>query len=1427
MAASVVLERSFTELSAAERERKRQYRDVSLRPDVTPIIGGPKYSESAGGYYYKESSSVLAVTRNRLLYWTSYADTLELVEESLDVNLQNNAVRLKIFNCAILPGGVHVCETQSNVIVLILTNQTVHRLVLPHPSHLYRSEMITDSQMQSIFTEFGKMSYSDPANTYVIPALPGRSQGSVASAAWLSSEGETLFAFPSSSGGILVVKMPPCGVAGAVTVVELKQMSVRRLLTGFIPTAIRGEQDPAHLPVSLAVHCLENDAFIFALCQDHKLRMWSYKDQTCLMESDMLEFVPVSKEMRHIPGVGHKLRLAHSTSIGLYLGVYLHSPGQGQFCVFQLVTADSNRYCLDHVSSLFSNQDPLVDFMFTLTTTDIWALWLDDENQTVVKRINFEHNHAGQWNQVFINPLPDEELNIGDEQDPRETYREYLFSPGRFTIAALLKALQIYHRGSREKLQDLTGDELKKEITKVVEDELRGQVIDYEMDQDEFRQLQAESWAKFYTCCVQYQEELSRPLALMVHPCSSMVCLLRKDFLSFLAPCPLVDHLYLLPAEHLQTADESVISDDVDLASDTIFLMQCLRMIGDSITVDMAYMMEWACCHQEAPERVAEQILEELIANDIDNVMDGINLKLQDIRNPVQAIGNLHREMDYETSMDIDQTMDLGQPLNVRMNLSNLYGSTTAAGIVCQAVCKISLTRFLICRDLLILQQLLLRAGDTVFAGEAQLLQAQEEHIPRTANMLLSYYVIRWSSQCVASAVPQDALDSNLQHLSVLELSDSQTCTSVSKDPSGAKTIVELFFQDVARKRLSQIFARYGAAQMHNPLSGAQLITDITTYLLQHLWPGNPGFLFPECLMRSCQYTQLQEYVRLLQPWCQVSAGSCLFMMGQCYLVTGEGHKALECFCKAAPEVEREDFLEKLIHVDEEDPPSSSRLQYYNRVLRLLEGVGLPELVIQLATLAISETADDQKSQATLRTRIFKYHLDLRHNSQAYDALTLIPDHSRQLDCLRQLVIVLCERSQLQELVEFPYVNLQNEVVSIIEARARAVDLLSHNYYELLYAFHIYRHNYRKAGTVMFEYGMRLGREVRTLPGLQKQVNAYLACLNCLQLIRSEYAWIVQPASGAVYERPGASPKRNHEGESLSVPGECVLQASRTPFVVLWSLMAVLHSPGGRQVEILELRDLEKEYVLARTRLTLARHDDNVVAVAGSASAEEMVSLLVQAGLFDTAISLCQTYNLPLVPVFDGLTYKCIKLQNGGEAAQAEGWQWLAENQLLSMVTTKESSATDEAWRLLISYLEKYPSQNRRYHRCVIDQLLSYGIPLPSWLTISYKEVDAAELLRLYLKYDLLEEAAELVLEYVDAILGKGHRDFGIEWPLSALSPLVWLPYSSIDHLLQALEENNNSRLNRELREKLGDKLGYYFQKLGESTSHLLGLRRS
>lgn len=64
---------------------------------------------------------------------------MQLVEQSLDTNLLNNAVKLKFPHCTVLPGGVIIQETLNNVILLVSTNQSVHRLVLPHPTRMYRS----------------------------------------------------------------------------------------------------------------------------------------------------------------------------------------------------------------------------------------------------------------------------------------------------------------------------------------------------------------------------------------------------------------------------------------------------------------------------------------------------------------------------------------------------------------------------------------------------------------------------------------------------------------------------------------------------------------------------------------------------------------------------------------------------------------------------------------------------------------------------------------------------------------------------------------------------------------------------------------------------------------------------------------------------------------------------------------------------------------------------------------------------------------------------------------------------------------------------------------------------------------------------------------------------------------------------------------
>ena len=51
------------------------------------------------------------------------------------------------------------------------------------------------------------------------------------------------------------------------------------------------------------------------------------------------------------------------------------------------------------------------------------------------------------------------------------------------------------------------------------------------------------------------------------------------------------------------------------------------------------------------------------------------------------------------------------------------------------------------------------------------------------------------------------------------------------------------------------------------------------------------------------------------------------------------------------------------------------------------------------------------------------------------------------------------------------------------------------------------------AGSVMYEYGMRLAQEVPGRKGLQRQAKCFLAAMNALRLVNENYAWIVKPVT--------------------------------------------------------------------------------------------------------------------------------------------------------------------------------------------------------------------------------------------------------------------------------------------------------------------------
>ena len=77
---------------------------------------------------------------------------------------------------------------------------------------------------------------------------------------------------------------------GIVTVNFLKASSyLGRLwdnLGGMLSSSRPGDGSEAVL--SMVIHAIQNDVYIFALCKDHKVRMWLTSTHECVMVADVL-----------------------------------------------------------------------------------------------------------------------------------------------------------------------------------------------------------------------------------------------------------------------------------------------------------------------------------------------------------------------------------------------------------------------------------------------------------------------------------------------------------------------------------------------------------------------------------------------------------------------------------------------------------------------------------------------------------------------------------------------------------------------------------------------------------------------------------------------------------------------------------------------------------------------------------------------------------------------------------------------------------------------------------------------------------------------------------------------------------------------------------------------------------------------------------
>ena len=104
---------------------------------------------------------------------------------------------------------------------------------------------------------------------------------------------------------------------------------------------------------------------------------------------------------------------------------------------------------------------------------------------------------------------------------------------------------------------------------------------------------------------------------------------------------------------------------------------------------------------------------------------------------------------------------------------------------------------------------------------------------------------------------------------------------------------------------------------------------------------------------------------------------------------------------------------------------------------------------------------------------------------------------------------------------------------------------------------------------------MRLSQESHSAPIISKQAQCLLACINCLSLVNDKYRWIVRPVIDQTFaDEKNPKMKRSIDGKE------------------------VLHYKMKKQVEVLELKDIRKEYYLVEARLKLSKLNNELLIVA-------------------------------------------------------------------------------------------------------------------------------------------------------------------------------------------------------------------------------------
>uniref|UniRef100_A0A1I8PEF6 Nuclear pore complex protein Nup160 homolog n=1 Tax=Stomoxys calcitrans TaxID=35570 RepID=A0A1I8PEF6_STOCA len=1401
---------------------QEEWHEIALNTGGThSTLQDIKVAEKAGGYCYKNVT--LNHNRNRYIYWRSYQDILELTEISLDFNLYQNNLRYKFTDSPVL--AVTIAESGEHVVLLVSTVCSLHRISFPHPDSLadgscssssysnatgtsnIPSVEFNDSQSYSIFFDASVTAARNPSSFYVIDTQFGGSNNHVphTASSYLSENGEEAY-FALSCQNHLMLYTMNCATGHTIGN-PLKEHHIMPRIFSNIKGALTGKSDisDADHANSIVFTCINNQILLLALYRNDHLRVWSTVNLQSLCA---INCVREGSEQRMQGPQSNALRKISDTSFCAFLS---HATGSEFVCLdLHIDPSSSSGLSLQRRKIIAAPQLDLTDF--DVCNSRIWALWSNAEGEFSISSFSLMRGMGMNWVSAAMEPPPDRYC-LGMEQgmDPREAYCSYIFHPGKFERSVIAKALFMFRRSNvRFEGKHCTMTLLKEHVCQAIEDEIQNEVKDFDVSDDDYLEISTRMWERFYSCCEQYHMKASQPSGLVILEPLDAVCVVKKNSFSLLRPCETIEHIMLAGEDvEIDFVVPLHFGDAEKQGRDMINLVAILSQIEKWLPEDVKIDMDRKLYQLEMPNVLIEKLAEDLLAGDTEkellprNFLVCIRQKIQNIKDLRMAISMLLDCLRMENgNPETTQSnyTQMSQSTKFLMSLGALFGSQVGLSLLAETVRQNSLIRFAICRNLLLLQQILINTHSL----PVDILEClRSQFMPDVLIFLQSYYVMIWISETPVNINNAAGLESSIQRLNLLQLTTGSGRIYSNGGKCNSAPLLQIFLNAKGLYTALALFA--DNFKVLENVTWQQTLMPLANIVSQLIWAVSFNFVFGEWLFSTCQHIIIADYVRLLNSWCEWNICSRQFILAVSLLDSGESQKAYDLFLQSAKGVVKEQFLaEKILKntsysslvenlTEIEGDMSKLKItnqciaQYYLKVIQLFEQHNALDHIISMAQVAIGLLDKEDPQLPMFQSIVFNNHLQLEHYEEAYHSLIYNAELSRRKDCLRQLVITLFARKRYDLLMHFPYVGLHEEFENIVESRARSQSMDQNDIYDFLYAFHVNNGNMRKASAIMYEQSMRYQLEGDSLEALNKRFSALLVCLNCLHLIDERYRWIAKPLIGDEYDIHNSSKDTTMDEDPDN-------NDHSTTF-------------NRTQVVVLEIKHIKRELLHTEALINLAGHRKDVHSFL-NAGPQELGMILASCGLYTTAIKLAKGFEITLLPIFDSLASACVRT---ADENPSEPWTWLQENDLADL--PHRNKASDMAWSLLRKLVEDNEEDNSTLVRkSVVNKLLSLQAFIPQWLYNDYKLANCSELLHLFVKHNRLLEAAELAQEMLSAMLGAGSEYFSFKHSIAVTNPEMCLPLNTLDLLLHGLKVNAEDIEYKQAQVELEEKLHKYIE---------------